>query len=73
MDTTQWHALSVDDVLKQLASRAQGLTPSEASERLARSGRNEIARRKSISPLRLFFKQFASFFVLVLLFAAALA
>jgi len=36
-------------------------------------GRNEIPRRKPVSPWRLFLKQFASPFVLVLLFAAALA
>jgi len=49
------------------------LTTAEVAERLARFGRNEIARRKPVSPLRLLLKQFANFFVLVLLFAATLA
>jgi len=49
------------------------LTLAEAGERLARLGRNEIVRRKPISPLRLLVRQFSNFFVLVLLFAAALA
>jgi len=73
MDTISWPSLSIDDTLQRLGTRAEGLTATEAAERLARFGRNEIARRKPISPLRLFLKQFANFFVLVLLFAAALA
>jgi len=73
MDATLWHHLITDDVLKRLETRPTGLTTSEAARRLAQVGRNEIARRKSVSPLRLFLKQFASFFVVVLLFAAMLA
>ncbi len=73
MDTTPWHSLEPDVVFKQIGTRRDGLTAGETSERLLRFGRNEIARRKPVSPVRLFFKQFASFFVLVLLFAAALA
>ncbi len=68
-----WHSLSVKDTLQRLDSLAIGLTGIEATGRLARFGRNEIARRKPVSPLRLFVKQFANFFVLVLLFAAVLA
>jgi Ca2+-transporting ATPase len=73
MDTTFWHSLTIDDTLKQLATRSEGLTTAEASEQLARFGHNEITRRKPVSPLGLLLKQFANFFVLVLLFAAALA
>ena len=73
MEAARWHTLSIDDTLKQLSTRAEGLTSVEAGERLARLGRNEIARRKPVSPVRLFLKQFANFFIVVLLFAAALA
>lgn len=73
MATTPWHTLSVNDTLAQLETRPAGLTTAEAAERLARLGRNEIKRRKPVSPLRLLLKQFANFFILVLLFAAALA
>jgi Ca2+-transporting ATPase len=72
-DATSWHSLSSDDVLQRLGARVEGLSAAEAAARLARWGRNEIRRRKPVSPLRLLLKQFASFFVLVLLFAAALA
>ncbi len=71
MDT--WHALSVGDILEQLETSYTGLTATDAADRLARTGRNEITRRRTVSPLSLFLKQFANYFVLVLLFAAALA
>jgi len=64
---------SVDDTLRKLNTHAEGLTSAEADEQLAHFGRNEITRRKPVSPVRLFLKQFANFFVVVLLFAAALA
>jgi hypothetical protein len=37
------------------------LTSAEAGERLARFGRNKIARRKPVSSLGLFARQFANF------------
>jgi len=73
MGTPNWHSLTADETLKQLNTQLAGLSPAEVTARIAEFGRNEIARRRSISPLRLFLKQFANFFVLVLLFAAALA
>jgi P-type Ca2+ transporter type 2C len=73
MDTTNWHSLSVPDTLKKLSARMDGLTSEEVETRAAQFGRNEIVHRKPNSPLRLFFKQFGNFFILMLLFAAALA
>ncbi|HVM62250.1 MAG TPA: cation-transporting P-type ATPase [Verrucomicrobiae bacterium] len=69
----RWHSLSVEQVLQELRTGRDGLTSDEATKRLAEVGRNEIARRKPVSPGSLLLKQFASFFVIVLLFAAALA
>ena len=73
MATTPWHALELNEVVQRIGAHIGGLSAGEASERLLRFGRNEIARRKPVSPVWLFFKQFANFFVLVLLFAATLA
>ncbi len=69
----RWHALSIDDTLAKLESSRQGLTQTEAEARIIRFGLNEILRHKPPSPLKLLLKQFANFFVLVLLFAAVLA
>lgn len=60
-------------MLEQLETTRSGLTATEAADRLARTGRNEITRRKPVSAFKLLIKQFANYFVLVLLFAAALA
>ncbi len=73
MNSIAWHHLSLEETLKQLQAQLDGLTSTEATARLARSGRNEIIRRKPIAPWHLLVKQFANFFVIVLLFAAALA
>ncbi len=70
---TTWHNLPVEEVFKQLDGHPGGLTEIEAGERLKRWGSNELEPRKPISPFKLFLKQFANYFILVLLFAAGLA
>jgi Ca2+-transporting ATPase len=73
MTTPAWHNLGIPDTYQQLGTRPEGLTDAEVSEHLAQSGRNEIIRRKPVSPARLLLKQFANYFIFVLLFAAILA
>jgi Ca2+-transporting ATPase len=73
MTTPAWHNLGIPDTYQQLGTRPEGLTDAEVSEHLAQSGRNEITRRKPVSPWKLLFKQFANYFILVLFFAAILA
>jgi Ca2+-transporting ATPase len=68
-DSMHWHHLSIEETFQQLDTSIDGLASSETIIRLARTGRNEIVRRKPISPWRLLVKQFANFFVIVL-FAA---
>ena len=70
---THWHHLSVEQAFKQLDSQADGMSEPEAADRLKQWGGNLLKRRKPISPIKLFLKQFANYFILVLLFAAALA
>ncbi|MGB8211945.1 MAG: cation-transporting P-type ATPase [Anaerolineales bacterium] len=73
MITPLWHNLSIPEVYQQLETRPEGLTTKESAGRLAQHGRNEIIRRKPTSPWRLLLKQFANYFIYVLLFAALLA
>ena len=70
---TSWHNLSLEDAFKQLDSHPQGLTEAEASDRLKQWGGNQLQPHKPVSPVKLFLKQFANYFILVLLFAAGLA
>jgi Ca2+-transporting ATPase len=73
MATTARHHLGIPEILEQLGTRPEGLTTEELPARLAQYGRNEITRRKPVSAWRLLSKQFANYFILVLLFAAILA
>jgi len=70
---SDWHTESSEEVFKQLDAHLEGLSAAEASDRLEHFGRNEIVRRKPVSPLKLLLKQFANYFILVLLFAGVLA
>ncbi len=71
--TVCWHSASNAETLARLATAPDGLTAAEAAERLKRLGANVIVRHPPTGPLWLLLKQFANFFVIVLLFAAALA
>jgi Ca2+-transporting ATPase len=68
-----WHNLDVSNVLELTDSDLNGLTEGEAEKRLEHFGPNELQQRKPISPFKIFFKQFANYFILVLLLAAGLA
>jgi Ca2+-transporting ATPase len=73
MAAPAWHNIGIPEIYRQFGTRPEGLTASEATGRLAQHGRNEITRRKPVSPWKLLFKQFVNYFILVLLFAAILA
>jgi len=69
-----WHALSINQVIKCLASNhAEGLTQIIAAERLIRYGTNRLIEKKPRSALSLLLTQFKSFLILVLILAAILA
>ncbi len=70
---TSWHNQSILQAFEKLDSRPGGLTQTEAADRLKRWGGNQLRPHKPISLVKLFFKQFANYFILVLLFAAGLA
>ena len=72
MKTPAWH-LDIPDIFRELQTLPEGLTAVEVTDRLAQHGRNEIIRRRPTSPGWLLLKQFANYFIFVLLFAAILA
>lgn len=69
-DSPKWHSLSVEESLKALGVPRSGLSDEEAKERLERIGRNELKSKKKVSKLFLFFKQFLSPLIYVLVAAA---
>ncbi|MBP3425948.1 MAG: calcium-translocating P-type ATPase, PMCA-type [Rikenellaceae bacterium] len=73
-DKTNFYRLSVDQTRQQLnAQSPDGLSASEAAERLAHDGHNEFAKKKHTSTIVKFLNQFKSFMILVLIAAAVIS
>lgn len=73
MGNGEYHALPVEDVLKDLKTSMVGLTEDEAKRRLEKFGPNELVSEKGPSPLKIFAAQFKSILIVILLFATALS
>ncbi len=63
------HSLSVKACLKELKTSEKGLSLKEAFSRFEKNGPNDIVIEKKISKWKIFFKQFQSPFIYILLFA----
>ena len=69
-----WHALAANAVAGELATSVEGgLTEQEAAQRLNLQGPNELPEVPPPSPLALFFRQFASLVIWVLIAAAIIS
>ena len=68
-----WHSHSAEEVLAQLGSAATGLSATEAAQRLAANGPNELKEGKRISPLQIFLGQFKSLIIWTLVAASAIS
>jgi magnesium-transporting ATPase (P-type) len=58
MSLTPWHALSIDATLSAVASTPDGLSSSEAQDRLDRDGPNILSERRGASWMRKLAEQF---------------
>lgn len=72
-DNASCHDMSLKEVFQKFTTSPAGLSDDEAEQRLEQFGPNEIVEKKLIDPLLIFLKQFNSFFVYVLILAAALS
>ncbi len=68
-----WHSMDYNDAMRELDVSSQGISESEAEERLRKYGYNELVERKRITPLQIFLNQFKDIFVIMLLIAIVLA
>jgi Mg2+-importing ATPase len=59
--------------LQQLTTTAQGLSQADAEQRIKRYGANQLNNKKQTGNVRLFFAQFKSSIILILLFATGLS
>ncbi len=65
-----WHTLSKEEVLKALNTSILGLSEEEARARLLRFGPNELEKVKTRAAWKLFFDQFKSVLIIILLIAS---
>ncbi len=65
-----WYQLPGSEVIQQLGSNEQGLTSAEARQRLQRFGLNRLAAAERINRLKIFWHQFQSPLIYILLIAA---
>ena len=68
-----WHTLDADSVLTRLDSSRHGLEPTDAANRLASVGRNELIDKGSKPAIRILWEQVTAFMVVLLIGAALLS
>lgn len=73
MNKISWHALRSEEVLAQINSSTKGLSPQEAKARLVKYGTNTLPKPKRRSLLSIFFSQFLSPLIYLLLAASGIA
>ncbi len=70
MDNFLWHNISSEEAIKKMNSSADsGLLPEEVEIRRKKFGRNKLPQEKPISKIKLFFEQFKSPLIYILVIA----
>jgi Ca2+-transporting ATPase len=73
-DQANWHTLSADQTLKQLATPSEsGLTSEEAAKRLEAYGPNQLAEAPGVTFWQMLIDQFNNFVVILLIVAAIIS
>ncbi|WP_319585678.1 cation-transporting P-type ATPase [uncultured Desulfobulbus sp.] len=70
---TAWYHRSAEEVLAELGSKATGLSATEAGQRLAANGPNQLREGKHISSLQIFLGQFKSIIIWILIAAGVIS
>lgn len=71
--TKFWHTQTTGEVFAAFSTQPQGLSDTEAAERLQEYGANELASESQSSFWKIFFSQFANVLVLVLIASATIS
>jgi Ca2+-transporting ATPase len=69
----EWYKLSVEEVFRRLNTGPNGLSDTEASERLKKYGPNELTEKKKTPAWIQFLKQFTQVLIIILLVATAVS
>jgi P-type Ca2+ transporter type 2C len=67
------HSQSIENLFSNLKSSKKGLTQEEVQLRLQKHGKNIIKKTKKLEPLKIFFEQFKSFLIYILIVAAIIS
>jgi len=67
-----WHSLEIKEVLARLKVSKEGLDKEEAARRLKKIGPNKLPEEKKLTQLQIFFNQFKSPLVYILLVASGI-
>lgn len=70
---SKWYSLTEKEIFAKLDSNSEGLKSSDAKERLLRYGKNVLPKKKSDGPLKIFFMQFLSPIIFVMILAGVLS
>lgn len=68
-----YYNINISEAIQSLESSEKGLTEKEAKQRLEKYGINEIEKRKKVTALQIFVRQFTSFIVIILLAAIVIS
>jgi len=68
-----WHAMEIEETMKQLDSKETGLSQEEVQKRLQQYGTNELQKEKGTSPIKMFLEQFEDLLIIILLVATGLS
>jgi len=68
-----WHAMEIDEAMKQLNAESTGLSQEEVQKRLQQYGTNELQKEKGTSAIKLFIEQFEDLLIVILLIATGLS
>ncbi|PIU59855.1 ATPase [Candidatus Bathyarchaeota archaeon CG07_land_8_20_14_0_80_47_9] len=68
-----WHAMEIDETMKQLNAKSTGLSQEEVQKRLQQYGTNELQKEKGTSAVKMFIEQFEDLLIVILLIATGLS
>lgn len=68
-----WHSLKKEEMFRELKTSEKGLTEKEAQKRLEKYGENIIKKSNKLDFFKIFFEQFKSFLIYILIIAAVVS
>lgn len=68
-----FHTKTIKEIFEELKTSENGLSQTEVERRLKLYGKNELKETRKISPVKIFFSQFKSFIIGILIFATIIA